>query len=236
LTATEAILTVTSVRRSTPSTRIVRLDLQGTRFAFEAGQAAMIGPVDREERVPYSIASSPEDAAATGTLEFLIKVESSGRWGHLFDRVARGMRVGVRGPFGSFVFPTRTYGRPLLFIAGGTGIAPIRSMIRHALAAGVGRDIRLLYSARSASELAYLPELRGMARRVEIRLRLHVTREAPSGWRGERGRIALPQLSALDTDPQTLCFVCGPDAMVRDVPAMLESLGVDRSRILVEGW
>lgn len=232
----ELRLTVRSVRRATPTTRSVRLDLGGARFAFEAGQAAMIGLADRPERVPYSIACAPEDVRTSGALEFLIRVESSGRWGHLFDGLARGMQLGIRGPYGTFGFPPRLRARHLLFIAGGTGISPIRSMIREALFRHRRTDIQLMYSARSVAELAYLSELRGMARRGDIRLRLHVTREAPQEWRGERGRITLQQLAPLVTDSSMLCFVCGPAAMVHEVPIMLRRLGVGRRRIRVEEW
>ncbi|HSC30074.1 MAG TPA: FAD-binding oxidoreductase, partial [Vicinamibacterales bacterium] len=101
----ELILRISSIRRATPATRIVQLALDGQRFDFKAGQAALIGPAGRHERVPYSLACAPEEARRKGCLEFLIRVETSGRWGHLFDRLARGMRIGVRGPLGSFVIP-----------------------------------------------------------------------------------------------------------------------------------
>lgn len=234
--ATELLLKVRSVRRSTPATRIVRLDLDGAAFSYEAGQAALVGLAGRPERVPYSIASAPEETRTSGLLEFLIRVESSGRWGHLFDRIARGMTVAVHGPFGSFVFPSKPEPGDFLFIAGGTGIAPIRAMIRQARLTGQPGAMRLLYSARSASEFAYLSELRGMARRGELELRLYATREAPPRWRHERGRITLAQLEPLVRNPGMLCFVCGPAAMVHEVPLMLRELGVERSRIRLEEW
>ena len=138
----------------------------------------MVGLAESAERVPYSIASSPEEAAAANELEFLIKIEPSGRWGHKFDRIARGQRVALNGPFGSFVYPARPGQKHLLFIAGGTGIAPIRSMIAHAIDTGLAGRLKLLYSARTAEDFAYLSELRGMVRRGQIELRLHATREA----------------------------------------------------------
>lgn len=224
------------MRRATPTTRIVRADLAGARFTFEAGQAALIGPALRSERVPYSIACAPEDTRESGTLEFLIRVESSGRWGHLFDDLARGMEIGLRGPYGSFVYSKQPRARRLLFIAGGTGISPIRSMIRHALLTPEPAPVQLLYSARSADELAYLPELRAMARQGDIQLRLHVTREAPPRWRGARGRITRAELTPFVDDGSALCFVCGPAAMVHEVPLMLRELGVPRAQIRVEEW
>jgi NAD(P)H-flavin reductase len=241
------VLPVKSVLEETRSTRLVRLDLGGETFAFEAGQAAFIGLADHEARVPYSIASAPADAARTGLLDFLIKVEPSGRWGHQFDSIEAGARVGVRGPFGAFMLPNAPREDHFLFIAGGTGIAPIRAMIRQALLSGqTGTRMRLLYSAKTADDFAYLPELRDMAVHDGLDLRLHVTREEADGLstprsgvtvaKAERGRIGLAQLAPLVDNEETLCFVCGPESMVADVAPMLQGLGIDRARIRVEEW
>lgn len=232
----ELVLRVASVRRETPSTRAVRLALDGARFDFWAGQAATIGPSDRVERVPYSLACAPAESRREGILAFLIKVESSGRWGHLFDDLQRGMRVAVRGPYGTFVLPRRLQEHPLLFIAGGTGIAPVRSMIVEALQTHRPRRLRLLYSARTPSDFAFLRELRRLSADGRLDMRLHVTREAPPRWRGHRGRITRTHLQPLLDDPRTLCFVCGPAPMVADVPRTLAEMGVDRARITVEEW
>ncbi len=232
----ELVLRVGSVRRATPGSRIVRLDLQGAAFPYKPGQLAAIGPASASDRVPYSIASSPEETVRDGCLEFLIKTDAAGRWGPHFDPLRRGAMLAVLGPSGSFVFPDGPRERRFLFIAGGTGIAPLRSMIRHAVLSGIPGRLSLLYSARTPMDFAYLAELRAMARRGEIDLSLAATREFPPRWRGERGRLAATQLARLADDPATLCFVCGPAAMVADVPPMLESLGIDRSRIRLEDW
>jgi ferredoxin-NADP reductase len=239
------VLTVQAVIPATPTTRVVRLDLKGATFAFEAGQAALIGPAELDIRIPYSIASAPTETREHGWLDFLVKVEPSGRWGHQFDAVAPGSRVGIQGPFGSFLFPGRPAERHFLFIAGGTGIAPIRAMIKEALLRRQGGRMRLLYSAKTGDDFAYLPELGEMATQPRqdgaLDLRLHVTRETPEATattfsKAERGRITLSQLAPLIDDPATLCFVCGPETMVADVPCMLSELGIDRSRVRVEEW
>jgi ferredoxin-NADP reductase len=238
------VLPVTSVLEATPSTRIVRLDLGGAAFAFEAGQAAYIGLADHEARVPYSIASAPAETSRTRLLDFLIKVEPSGRWGHQFDSVEAGAYIGVRGPFGTFMFPRNPAEDRFLFIAGGTGIAPIRAMIRQALLSGQTGVMKLLYSAKTADDFAYLPELRVMAAHDGLDLHLHVTREAADEPRADpssraaarRGRIGLAQLAPLVDDEAMLCFVCGPESMMADVPPMLQELGIDRGRIRVEEW
>ena len=232
----DLVLRVSSVRRATPGSRIVRLDLQGAAFDYQPGQLAAIGPAGASERVPYSIASSPEETIRDGRLEFLIKTDASGRWGPHFDPLRRGDMLAVHGPSGSFVFPDGPPERRFLFIAGGTGIAPLRSMIRHAVLSGYHGRLSLLYSARTPKDFAYLTELRAMARRGEIDLSLAATREFPPRWRGGRGRLVATQLARLADDPATLCFVCGPAAMVADVPPMLEALGIDRTRIRLEDW
>jgi glycine betaine catabolism B len=230
------VLRVKSVRRATPSTRIVRADLGGAAFPYKAGQAALVGPPEGAERVPYSIASAPEESRRHGWLEFLIKTDASGHWGTHFPPLRRGMQLAVKGPLGSFKLPDHPRERKYLFIAGGTGISPIRSMIREAILSGRAGRIRLLYSARTPGDFAYATELRSMARRGEIELALATTREIPARWRGWRGRISAVQLATLIDDPATLAFVCGPAAMVADVPPMLQHLGIDQHRIRVEQW
>jgi ferredoxin-NADP reductase len=91
-------------------------------------------------------------------------------------------------------------------------------------------------SGRSPSELAYANEFRALAARGHIHLVETVTREAPDSWQGIRGRIGRAQLEAAMTGPQPLCFVCGPDSLVEDVPRLLNQLGVPASRIYTEHW
>jgi ferredoxin-NADP reductase len=230
------VLTCSSIRRATASTRIVRLELGRSAFPYRAGQAAWLGLPGAAERKPYSMASAPEDAAAERALEFLIKLENGGGWGSHLAGLRRGARVSVHGPLGSFAFPATADEREFLFVAGGTGIAPLRSMIRHAIHAGQPGRLRLLYSARTPADFAFLPELRGLAHRQRLDLSLTATREVPPRWRGARGRITIDRLAAMIHSPATLCFVCGPAAMVDEVPRMLQELGIARERIRIEEW
>lgn len=227
--------TVTSVRRATVGTRVVRVRPGRAPFSYRAGQVAEIGPVDAATLAPYSISSAPEDTAHDGQIEFLIRVDSHGRWGEHFDLPRRGQLLQLLGPLGSFTFPDRPAEREFLFIAGGTGIAPLRAMIRHAHGQVTG-SVTLLYSARTPYDFAYRRELCGMARRGEIALTLTATRDVPAGWRGERGRISRAHLEKLVTRRETLCFVCGPASMVDEVPRLLRDLGIDESRIHIEEW
>jgi ferredoxin-NADP reductase len=229
-------LRVAGLRKATPGARIVRLALDRQPFEFLAGQAVLIGAPSQDQPRAYSIASSPEETRRTGLLEFLMKVDDSGDPGPHLRGLARSLKVEVVGPFGTFVFPAAPPERRFLFIAGGTGIAPMRSMLRHALASRVPGEFAVAYSARTPNDFAYRDELRRLARAGRIRLELMVTREAPPRWRGHRGRVGQPRLTPLVTDPATLCFICGPPPMLVEVPPILTALGVPSDRILMETW
>jgi ferredoxin-NADP reductase len=227
-------LPLREVIASTPRARIARLDLNDHRFEYAPGQAISIASHGHEQRRPYSIASAPEDAERDGYLELLIGVDIEGNPGpHL--TLHPGALVDVEGPMGSFTFPADPVERRFIFIAGGTGIAPLRAMLRHALVVP-HRNIGLFYSARTPDEFAFEGELRGLADAGEIELRQTVTRASASDWSGPRGRLDREALEELIHDPATLCFVCGPPALVDEMPKILTDLGIPRTRIRIEEW
>jgi len=221
---------VLSNERETPTTRRLRVALDGHAFLYRAGQAAALaagGPP-----TPYSIASSPAETREHGWLEFLIKVDGANRFGAGVERLASDAIVVLDGPVGGFTLDSVLPGTPLLFIAGGTGIAPLRSMIRDAIDSGRGGALSLLYSNRSPSEFAYLAELRQLAADGLLTLTLTLTGDADD-WTHARGRAGTSHLAEL-VHEGTTAFICGPPAMVRDLPAALASLGV--RRVITESW
>jgi NAD(P)H-flavin reductase len=227
-------LRIRDVLPATPRARVVRVDLDAQPFAYRPGQAILIASHGYEKRKPYSIASAPEEAERDGYFELLVGVDSEGVAGpHL--ALQSGEEVDVDGPLGRFTFPTDPAERRFLFVAGGTGIAPLRAMMRHALR--IPHDeVGLLYSARTPLEFAFEEEFRALAREGEINLRQTVTREAADTWQGTRGRIGQADLAPLVHDRRTLCFVCGPPALVADIPRLLGELGVEPDRVRIEEW
>ena len=227
-------LPLREVIASTPRARIARLDLDDHRFEYAPGQAVSIANHGHDRRRPYSIASAPEDTQREGYFELLIGVDADGSAGpHL--ALDPGTLVDVEGPLGSFTFPPDPEERRFIFIAGGTGIAPLRAMLRHALVVP-HRNIGLFYSVRTPDEFAYEQELRGLATAGEIELRQTVTRATDTDWTGARGRLNREALGELVHDPATLCFVCGPPALVDEMPKILADLGIPRTRIRIEEW
>lgn len=229
------ILRVRSVARTTPTTRLLRLDLGHAPFAFRSGQAALIGAHGQPYRRPYSIASSPDDARRHRRIEFLLKVDAQGDAGLHLPTLARDTRIDLDGPFGSFTLPD-TVAPGYLFIGGGTGIAPLRAMLRHLIASGVRTPIGVLYSARTAQEFACRAELERLARRNLIQLMLTATGNIADDWTGERGRIGRRHLEAMVPHAGALCFVCGPPPLVADVPPLIRELGLASTQIRIEEW
>jgi all-trans-retinol 13,14-reductase len=221
---------------ATPRSRLVTVQLQGKPFPFVAGQAVLVGDHGQSVRRPYSIACSPERSAETGTLELLIAVDELGQAGPHLALHGAGEYVDVEGPVGAFTFPPALTHRRLLFVAGGTGIAPLRAMLDHAMRTHPAERVSLLYSARRADEFAFLAELQALA--SDGRLELHPTVTRDDGeWAGGRGRIGRSHFeSVLHDRLDTLCFICGPGTLVSEAVATLGELGVPRGAIRTEEW
>lgn len=227
-------LPIREVLPATPRARIVRFDLDGHAFDYAPGQAVTIANEGQEKRRAYSIAASPEDAKRHGWLELLIGVNAEGTAGaHL--TLEPGQRVDVDGPLGSFTFPPDPPERRFVFIAGGTGIAPLRAMMQRARHLP-HRNIGLFYSVRTPDEFAFEGELKALAAAGEIELRQTVTRATDHDWSGARGRLNRDAIAELVHDPATLCFICGPPALVDEMPKILTDLGIPRERIRIEEW
>ena len=223
-----------SNQSATPTCRVIRIALDGASFHYRAGQAASLAAGDRDGLTPYSIASAPSETVRDGWLEFLVKVDGSSRFGAVVDGLQPGRAIRVQGPAGNFTLSDLSPDTPLLFVAGGTGIAPLRSMIREALDAGHAGNMALVYSARSPNEFAYASELRSLAEQGRLTVTLTLTGDAEE-WRHARGRTGPSHLSDL-VRAETLAYVCGPPAMVRDVPAALTAMGLSPARIRTEDW
>lgn len=226
-------LPIREVLPATPRARIVRLDLTEP-FPYQAGQAVRVATHGYPERRLYSLAASPGAARRDGWLELLMGVGETGQPGpHL--TLNAGARVDVEGPVGAFVFPAAPAERRFLFVAGGTGVAPLRAMLQEALRLP-DADIGFVYSARAPDEFAYGDELVALARAGRIALEQTVTRRGAGDWAGPRGRVGCRALAPLVHDPATRCFICGPPALVDEIPRLLESLGVAPGRITIEEW
>jgi ferredoxin-NADP reductase len=179
----------------------------------------------------YSIASAPEDARLELTVE---RVDDGEVSTFLTEELQAGDELELRGPIGGYFVWQPSFGGPLLLVAGGSGIVPLRSILRHRTASGSDVPTRLLYSVRTPGDVYYQDEIDEMTAGVD--LRLTYTREAPPGWDGYRGRIDADRLQEAAWPPaqNPLIYVCGPTAFVELVGRTLVELGHDPLRIRLE--
>jgi len=226
---------VRQITRATPRIRILNLDLRAAEFSFTAGQAVMLGLNGSQLRKPYSIASAPWEVVKSGIMQVLVQVEDSGGLDPHLELASPGTLLDLEGPFGSFGLPERVE-HPLLFVAGGTGIAPLRSMLIERLTAEQPPAMAVVYSARSADELVYASEIEGLARTGRIRAFLTVTRDASTTWSGRRGRIDRELLEQALPSRDALCLLCGPPELLDAARQWLVALGVRGECILTEAF
>jgi ferredoxin-NADP reductase len=180
----------------------------------------------------YSIASGPDDEQLVLTVERLDDGEVSP---YLVDELRAGDQIELRGPIGGYFVWEESLGGPLVLVAGGSGIVPLRAMLRH-WAVGV-RDtaVSLLYSSRSLTEVIYREELAHLDA-GNLSAHLALTREWPPDWTGHRGRIDQPFLAQVIPQPASrpLVYVCGPTAFVENVAGALVQLGHELGQIKTE--
>lgn len=203
-------------------------------FEFRAGQFLTVRvPVNGKPLARcYSISSSPE---ARGYLEISVKRQGIVS-GALHAVVRPDSLLEVKGPGGAFAYPVGD-DRPLVLLAGGVGITPLMSMLRHAVAADPTRPVTLALSVRDAREVPFGEELRLLARRnPQVQVAVAVTRGTPP--KGcYAGRIDRRLLEHLVRDrARSLFYLCGPLPMIDSLKAELAALGVPALQVRSEAF
>jgi ferredoxin-NADP reductase len=175
----------------------------------------------------YSIASAPEDEHFVLTIERLDDGEVSP---YLTETLQPGDELELRGPIGGYFVWQESLGGPLLLVGGGSGVVPLRAMLRHHRAIASEIPARLLYSARTRDDLIYREELANFDTAITL------TGEQPDGWTGHIGRVGPELLAevAWPTVQRPLVYVCGPTGFVEGVADALVALGHEPARIRTE--
>jgi ferredoxin-NADP reductase len=181
----------------------------------------------------YSLASPPEVSELHLTVERLDAGEVSP---YLTEEVRRDDVLELRGPIGGYFVWEADAGGPLLLVAGGSGVVPLMSMLRHRAAAGAAVPARLLYSARGIEDVIYREELERLAAEDgELDVRYTLTRAQPPGWSGYSRRVDGDMLAEVAfPNADGLAFVCGPTRFVEAVADGLVAVGYAPERVRTE--
>ena len=226
--------TVDAMMDETADTRTLVLSVPGW-GGHQAGQhldIRLTGDDGYQAERSYSIASAPGEPVAI-TVERLDDGEVSP---YLTQDVQLGDEIEVRGPIGGYFVwePVLDGDAPLLLAAGGSGVVPLRAMIRHRMRLGSSVPVRLLYSVRSLAEVIYRPELDEASDGVQVIYTL--TRQQPPGWTGYARRVDQQMMAevAWPVAQEPLAYVCGPTNFVEAVAGDLVALGYPPQRVKTE--
>jgi anaerobic sulfite reductase subunit B len=203
------------------STFRIELASKTTPFTFRPGQFVMLS-VPHCGEAAISISSSPD------TLPLIdLSIRKAGTLTAAIHKMNPGDQVGIRGPFGT-PFPIDDFAnRDLLFVAGGIGLAPLKSVIDHCLFQSSLEDdavqsITLLYGSRSPADISFQKVLsEWQDQGIDCRLTVD---EADSSWKGNVG-LVIDLLESCRITPNTRALVCGPPVMIHFVIARLSAMG-----------
>lgn len=214
---------VAEIKQETP--RVSSLSIEVPEWPGHlAGQhvdVRLTAPDGYQAERSYSIASAPEEARVTITVERLDDGEVSP---YLVGELRVKDKVELRGPIGGYFVWRAPGDRPVLLIAGGSGVVPLMAMIRHRAAAGDRTPVRLLYSSRAFEDVIYRDELEELsASDASLDVRHTLTRSHPDGWRGYTRRLDRQMIDdvAWPTAPPPAVFICGPTSFVEAAASLL---------------
>ena len=219
---------VTSIRIDTPDVKTFRVTAPegGICFDYVPGQCAMLSVPGVGEAM-FSITSSPTNR---DYMEFSIK-----KCGTLTDwlhEIETEQQLTIRGPYGNgFPVEADLKGQNLLFIAGGIGLAPLRSVINYCLH---NRDnygsIDIVYGARSSADLVHIEELKNVWPELKD-TKVHLTIDRPEdGWDGHVGFVP-SYVKELDFSLDKTVLLCGPPIMIKFTLASLQEIGFDKTQV-----
>jgi len=232
------IATVRDIKQETPKVKSFSLSLPNW-TSHRAGQHYDIRLTAEDGYVAqrsYSIASEPE---RQGEIDITVeRIEDGEVSTYLHDVLVSGDRIEARGPIGGyFVWEAAMASDPLMLIAGGSGVVPLMSMIRHRAAAKSNLPTRLLYSSRNRDDVIYYDELetlRANGNGLEV---FHtLTRAQPAGWTGYTRRIDEAMLKEVvaPLGKSVQVFICGPTLMVESAANALVKLGIPPAQVRTE--
>ena len=219
---------ITDIRQETPDVKTFRVNAPegGKLFEHMPGQCAMVCAPGVGEGM-FSITSSPTNSEYQ---EFSIK-----KCGVLTDYLHSlqiGDEIAVRGPYGNhFPVETALKGKDLLFIAGGIGLAPLRSVINYVLdnRENYGK-VDILYGSRSADDLVQLTEIRQVWEKAPG-VTVYLTIDRPQeGWEGHVGFVPA-YLKEVGFSAEKTALVCGPPIMIKFVLSALGEMGFSKEQV-----
>jgi len=181
------------------------------------------------EEHPFTISSSPtEDGFVSST------IKESGDFTATIGKTKPGDTAIIQGAYGRFSYVLHPEEQELVFIAGGVGITPLMSMLRHMRDTRTDKDVLLLYGNKTENDIVFRGELSEIEAGGYPHLKVvHILSQAGDEWRGETGFVDKEKIERLCNGGlgTKAFYVCGPPIMMDKVIRTLRTLGIPNRRI-----
>lgn len=218
----------------TPTIYAIELDVEREKFPFKPGQYCLVELKLANGKITdhaFSIAISP----TRDNLIFATRNTGSD-FKKVFTELKPGSEVRISGPVGNFIFDDNISNA--IFLSGGIGITPLKSMIEYAADKKLQAKLTLLYGNRTTEEIAFRKELDLVAKTNKNFKVVHVIsnpEQSKEKWTGFTGRITAETIRSNVAELQTaIFFICGPPGMVEALAGILQQMGVGGERIKIE--
>lgn len=204
-------------------------------LTFRAGQFVNIRVDDGNPRIffrSYSIMSPPSEK---NTIRTCIKLVPTGRATPWLTTISEGSSMTMMGPLGMFKYNEMSE-KDTMFVATGTGIAPLRCMIKDQLAKGNTKKIHLIWGFRYEKDIFYKNEFELLREKYPNFTYTMTISRPEASWTGEKGRVTDWLDKNLLSPSATQMYICGISEMVADVTALCEKRGIPKEDVHVEKY
>ncbi len=228
---------ISEIIHETPDVDIFRFKASdSTKLGFDPGMFVMITYSNPETNEKIARAFSIASAPNSDTLEFFIHM-IHGRFTSHLDTAKVGETYYMTGPYGQFRFIPQE-DKKVLFIAGGTGLAPMMSMLRYVNDLHSDNDIVLIYSVRFPNEIIRKQELADLESKIKLKTVVTVTRpQEGDGWTGEKGHISTDTVKKYAPDfAERKVYICGPLNFTKAMHDVCTAIGIGEDRIKADVW
>lgn len=226
----------TRITDLTADMRLFRFEIMGDEpMEYVPGQyVQLLTPVydksDEEVYRAYSIAGDPAD---TGAIELIIRLVPGGICTtYCFEYLRQGDKVKFNGPYGEFRLSQTD--SPIIFIAGGSGMAPIRCMLYQMRNEGITRQARYYYGANRIGALCLLDEMRRFEKELKAFRFVPCVPSAEADWQGQRGLVTEVVRRDVSEGRTAEAYLCGSPGMIDASVAVLKERGLTEDRIFYD--
>ena len=227
-------LSIASVRDDTPDTKTFRfladVDYIPGQYFIISYKTLKEG-MEKEIKRSYSLSSSPTEK---GFLDFTIKLYPQGEFTPLIFSKKPGEKFGLLGPIGKFVFDENC--KKVAFLGAGSGITPLRSMMKYCIDKKLPIDLVLLYSSKTPQDIIFREEFEVWNSIENVNCVNTITRPDGNVWEGQTGRISTDLVKKHVDVESSNFYICGPPEFVSNMVNILRELKVPEDKIRKEQW